>query len=93
VDSKTKRILQFGLFAIAGVWLLALVAFVHDRFARWRVGAFEPALLNHPGDGPLPVLWNVPAFSARDQDGQAVTNKALDNTSCISPILRPRWRS
>jgi len=57
----------------------ALLVTVRDaRRQRQPAPAGAPAIgIRRAGDRPLPVLWDVPAFSAVDQDGEAVSEQTL----------------
>lgn len=91
MDRKNKRILGIGLVVGAASWFLLVGWIVFDRFELRRADAFQ-AMASRPvnGDDALPVLWKTPSFSARDQNGQLVTEESLDRHVWIADFIFTR---
>lgn len=90
VNSQSKRLLWIAVTAIAAVWIVVVEVIVVDRLKPRPLGIFEASPSNPSGDGPLPVLWKSPSFSALDQDGHVVTEKTLEHHVWIADFIFTR---
>src|SRR5574340_1657251 len=66
---SSTRPIRIGTTALCLALLVATVFVLHQT--GWPIRNWLRR------DRTLPTLWNVPAFSAVDQDGQAVTEQSL----------------
>jgi protein SCO1 len=90
VDSRNKRLLWVAVAAVAAMWLLVAGVLAADRFEVRPAGVLEATPSKPSGDGPLPVLWKAPSFTALDQDGRVVTDATLEHRPWIADFIFTR---
>ncbi|MEB2312842.1 MAG: SCO family protein [Sorangiineae bacterium] len=82
--TRPARRRSLAILAVVGVWAVLLVAVAAAR-REARVRAAAP-----PAAGPLPVLWELPAFSFRDQHGETVSRESLRGHVVVANFIFTR---
>lgn len=88
---KEPRSLLLVLGSIGGIWI---VIFGVLKWGEYLLNSKPPVLEVSPPsrspDEPLPVLWEIPLFSAVDQNGQRVTTQDLRGRVWIANFIFTR---
>lgn len=82
------------LFGIAGLWV---VLFSILKWGEYSLNSKPPVIevgpTSHLPSGDLPELWEAPAFSAIDQNGQPLTEKNLRGQVWVANFIFTRCAS
>jgi protein SCO1/2 len=82
------------LFGIAGLWV---VLFSVLQWGEYSLSSKPPVIevgpTSHLPSGDLPELWEAPAFSAIDQNGQPITEKNLRGQVWVADFIFTRCTS